>query len=171
MFSLRPLAGVILTSALLTGYAAAPAAASVQESAVVSQPRRGRATERSSITASAAERGVLKIKNGTGKDGVVTLVRGKSKAFSLYVRAKSTASFKRVDDGTYTVYFTYRIPVQHRQAEVHQERRLPALQRPAEVQHDRDPVDHLDAHPQPRQGRQRLHDRRQPEGLPVMIQG
>ncbi|TKK89497.1 hypothetical protein FDA94_08885 [Herbidospora galbida] len=50
--------------------------------------------------------GILKIKNGTGKDGVVTLVRGKTKAFSLYVRAKSTASFKRVDDGTYTVYFT-----------------------------------------------------------------
>ncbi len=108
MRTLRPLAGVILTSALLTGYAAAPAAASVQESATVSQvtaaarPGNGKVL---SDRISGGE-GILKIKNGTGKDGVVTLVRGKSKAFSLYVRAKSTASFKRVDDGTYTVYFT-----------------------------------------------------------------
>ncbi|WP_066374969.1 hypothetical protein [Herbidospora mongoliensis] len=107
MFSLRPLAGAILTSVLLTGYAAAPAAASVQESAVsqtssAARPGNGKIL----YDRISGGEGILKIKNGTGKDGVVTLVRGKSKAFSLYVRARSTASFKRVDDGTYTVYFT-----------------------------------------------------------------
>nr|WP_062332022.1 hypothetical protein [Herbidospora sakaeratensis] len=108
MFSLRPLAGAILTSALLTGYAVTPAAASVQESATVSQTAAAARPGNGKVLydrVSGGE-GVLKIKNGTAKDGVVTLVRGKTKAFSLYVRAKSTASFKRVDDGNYTVYFT-----------------------------------------------------------------
>lgn len=51
-------------------------------------------------------RGVLKIKNGLRTDGVVILVRGKTKAISIYVRAKSTASIKDVRDGTYRLYFT-----------------------------------------------------------------
>ncbi|MFI7612248.1 hypothetical protein ACIBP6_13605 [Nonomuraea terrae] len=50
--------------------------------------------------------GRLTIKNGTAKDGVVTLVRGKTKAISIYVRARSTASIKDVRDGTYRIYFT-----------------------------------------------------------------
>jgi hypothetical protein len=50
--------------------------------------------------------GTLKVKNGTAKDAVVTLVRGKSKAISLYVRAKSSASYRGVSDGTYRVFFT-----------------------------------------------------------------
>ncbi|WP_433430556.1 hypothetical protein [Nonomuraea sp. CA-141351] len=50
--------------------------------------------------------GTLKIKNGTSKDGVVTLVKGRTKAISIYVRAKSTASIKDVRDGTYRIYFT-----------------------------------------------------------------
>ncbi|MFG1685311.1 hypothetical protein ACGFNP_34475 [Nonomuraea sp. NPDC049269] len=50
--------------------------------------------------------GTLKIKNGTPRDGVVTLVKGKAKAVSIYVRARSTASVKDVRDGTYRVYFT-----------------------------------------------------------------
>ncbi|WP_062354677.1 hypothetical protein [Herbidospora yilanensis] len=106
MLSLRPFAGAILTSVLLTGYAAAPAAASAQESATVSQAAARPGNGKVIYDRISGGEGVLKIKNGTGKDGVVTLVRGKTKAFSLYVRAKSTASFKRVDDGTYTVYFT-----------------------------------------------------------------
>ncbi|MGW5163102.1 hypothetical protein ACWEPN_47150 [Nonomuraea wenchangensis] len=51
-------------------------------------------------------RGVLKIKNGLRTDGVVILVKGKTKAISIYVRAKSTASIKDVRDGTYRLYFT-----------------------------------------------------------------
>ncbi|GAB1818183.1 hypothetical protein [Herbidospora sp. RD11066] len=108
MLTLRPLAGAILTSVLLTGVAATPAAASAQESAAVSQTTAAARPGNGKVLFDriSGGEGVLKIKNGTAKDGVVTLVRGKSKAFSLYVRAKSTASFKRVDDGTYTVYFT-----------------------------------------------------------------
>ncbi|MEU4514938.1 hypothetical protein AB0G05_36025 [Nonomuraea wenchangensis] len=51
-------------------------------------------------------RGVLKIKNGLRTDGVVILVKGRTKAISIYVRAKSTASIKDVRDGTYRLYFT-----------------------------------------------------------------
>ncbi|WP_062434354.1 hypothetical protein [Herbidospora daliensis] len=106
MFSLRPLAGAILTSALLTGYVVSPAAASVQETATVSQAAARPGNGKVIYNRISGGEGILKIKNGTAKDGVVTLVRGKSKAFSLYVRAKSTASFKQVDDGNYVVYFT-----------------------------------------------------------------
>ncbi|NUT09147.1 MAG: hypothetical protein HOQ38_01625, partial [Nonomuraea sp.] len=51
-------------------------------------------------------RGVLKIKNGTSRDGVVTLVRGRTKAISIYVRARSSARVSDVRDGTYRIYFT-----------------------------------------------------------------
>ncbi|TYB61782.1 hypothetical protein FXF51_27290 [Nonomuraea sp. PA05] len=50
--------------------------------------------------------GRLKIKNGLSTDGVVALVRGKTKAISIYVRAKSTATINDVRDGTYRIYFT-----------------------------------------------------------------
>lgn len=50
--------------------------------------------------------GTLKIKNGTSRDGVVTLVKGRTKAISIYVRARSSASVRDVRDGTYRVYFT-----------------------------------------------------------------
>ncbi|MEV4564593.1 hypothetical protein AB0K12_12560 [Nonomuraea sp. NPDC049419] len=50
--------------------------------------------------------GRLKIKNGTSRDGVVALVKGKKKAISIYVRAKSTATIRDVRDGTYRIYFT-----------------------------------------------------------------
>ncbi|GAA5045141.1 hypothetical protein HNP84_002688 [Thermocatellispora tengchongensis] len=57
--------------------------------------------------------GKLKIQNGTRKDGVVTLVRGRSKAISIYVRARSSATVRNVKDGTYRIYFTtgYRFSV------------------------------------------------------------
>jgi hypothetical protein len=50
--------------------------------------------------------GSLKIRNGTSRDGVVTLVRGSTKAVSIYVRARSSATVRNVRDGTYRIYFT-----------------------------------------------------------------
>lgn len=50
--------------------------------------------------------GRLTIKNGLSKDGVVTLMLGRSKAFSVYVRARSNTTVRNIKDGTYTVYFT-----------------------------------------------------------------
>ncbi|GIH75858.1 hypothetical protein [Planobispora longispora] len=118
MISLRPIAGFALAAALLSGYAAAPASAatapSTQESAVSSAETAARPKNGKILYAGiSGGRGVLKIKNGTRKDGVVTLVRGKKKAISIYVRARSTASIKTVRGGTYRIYFTtgYRFSV------------------------------------------------------------
>ncbi|HUR05551.1 MAG TPA: hypothetical protein VM347_23615 [Nonomuraea sp.] len=107
-------AGVVAAVVLAGGLpAAAPASAVASERAVVSVARTGAAA------AAARPRngkilyhglggglGTLKIKNGTSRDGVVTLVKGKAKAVSVYVRARSTAGVKDVRDGTYRVYFT-----------------------------------------------------------------
>lgn len=108
MISLRPLAGVILTSVLLTGYAAAPATASTQAPVASSSVQAASRPSNGKILYDRYRggRGTLKIKNGTGRDAVVTLVRGRTKTLSLYVRARSTASAKVVEDGTYRVYFT-----------------------------------------------------------------
>jgi hypothetical protein len=54
--------------------------------------------------------GRLTIKNGAGQDGVVALVRGRSKAISVYVRASSSTTVGNVKDGTYTIYFTIGSP-------------------------------------------------------------
>jgi hypothetical protein len=51
-------------------------------------------------------RGSLTIKNGGARDGVVTLVKGKQKAVSVYVRKKSTARVSNIKDSSYRVYFT-----------------------------------------------------------------
>jgi hypothetical protein len=51
-------------------------------------------------------RGSLTVKNGGSRDGVVTLVKGKQKAVSVYVRKKSTARVSNIKDGSYRVYFT-----------------------------------------------------------------
>ncbi|WP_370025907.1 hypothetical protein [Planotetraspora sp. GP83] len=51
-------------------------------------------------------RGSLTVKNGGSRDGVVSLVKGKKKAVSLYVRKKSTAKVPNIRDGSYRVYFT-----------------------------------------------------------------
>ncbi|MBG0813611.1 hypothetical protein [Planomonospora sp. ID82291] len=123
MVSLRPLAGVVLASALLTGFTAAPAgAATPSTTATVSwsesagtattaaaRPRNGRIL----YDRISGGQGVLKVKNGTSRDAVVTLVRGKSKAISVYVRARSTAKVNDVRDGTYRIFFTsgYRFSV------------------------------------------------------------
>lgn len=50
--------------------------------------------------------GRLTVKNGTARDAVVTLTRGKRTAFSLYVRHGSNATVRSVNSGSYTVYFT-----------------------------------------------------------------
>ncbi|GII77325.1 hypothetical protein Sru01_23070 [Sphaerisporangium rufum] len=51
-------------------------------------------------------RGTLTVDNGTGKDAVLTLVRGGTKAVSFYVRKKRKAKIGGVPDGTYRIYFT-----------------------------------------------------------------
>ncbi|WP_433423625.1 hypothetical protein ACQP1V_16195 [Microtetraspora malaysiensis] len=51
-------------------------------------------------------RGSLTVKNGTAGDSVVTLVLGKRKAVSVYVRKRSTAKVTNIRDGKYRVYYT-----------------------------------------------------------------
>jgi NADPH:quinone reductase-like Zn-dependent oxidoreductase len=50
--------------------------------------------------------GQLTIKNHPGQDSAVVLVRGRSRAISVYVRAHATATVHNIKDGTYTIYFT-----------------------------------------------------------------
>lgn len=52
-------------------------------------------------------RGSLKIHNGDKRDSVVTVMRGGTKAFSVYVRKKSRFKVSGVRDGNYRVYFTH----------------------------------------------------------------
>lgn len=102
-------AAVALTGGLLTS---APAAATSQsavarvtvsaESAAAARPGNGRIL----YDRISGGRGQLKVKNGTSRDAVVALVRGKTKAISVYVRARSTATVRDVRDGTYRIYFT-----------------------------------------------------------------
>jgi hypothetical protein len=104
-------AAVALTGALLTS-APATADSSASQTAVqvtAARPGNGKIL----YHRVGGGRGVLKIKNGNATDGVITLVKGKTKALSIYVRAKSTASVKDVRDGAYRVYFTtgYRFSV------------------------------------------------------------
>lgn len=51
-------------------------------------------------------RGNLIVKNGGRSDSVVSLVKGKTKAVSVYIRKKSTARVSNIRDGKYKVYFT-----------------------------------------------------------------
>lgn len=50
--------------------------------------------------------GRLTVKNGTARDAVVALTRGKHTAFSVYVRHGSNTTIRSVNNGSYTVYFT-----------------------------------------------------------------
>ena len=50
--------------------------------------------------------GRLTIKNHLSQDGVVVLVRGRSKAIGVYIRARSDTTVGNIKDGTYTIYFT-----------------------------------------------------------------
>ena len=50
--------------------------------------------------------GMLTIKNTLSQDSVIVLVRGRSKAIGVYVRAHARTTVHNVKDGTYTIYFT-----------------------------------------------------------------
>jgi hypothetical protein len=51
-------------------------------------------------------RAYLRIRNGLSHDAVVTLVRGKSRVLSVYVRKNKSYQINGVRDGTYRIYFT-----------------------------------------------------------------
>ncbi|GAA3545762.1 hypothetical protein GCM10022419_027510 [Nonomuraea rosea] len=101
------LAGGLLTSSpagatAVTGERAVAAVTLTADPAAAARPRNGRIL----YHRLGGGAGSLKIKNGSSRDGVVTLVKGKTKAVSIYVRARSTASIRDVRDGTYRIYFT-----------------------------------------------------------------
>jgi hypothetical protein len=50
--------------------------------------------------------GRLTIKNRLSQDSVIVLVRGRSKAIGVYVRAHASATVRNIKTGTYTIYFT-----------------------------------------------------------------
>jgi len=50
--------------------------------------------------------GQMVIKNHLSRDAVIELVRGKSKAVGVYVRAHATTTVRNIKPGWYTVYFT-----------------------------------------------------------------
>ncbi len=52
-------------------------------------------------------RSSLQIDNGGTRDAVVTVMKGKSRAFSVYVRKKAKFKVRGVRDGTYKIYFTH----------------------------------------------------------------
>jgi len=108
MVYLRHLVGAALASVLLAGSVAAPAAASTRETVAVSSTEAAARPGNGKILYHriSGGQGRLKVKNGTSRDAVVTLVRGRSKAISVYIRARSTASVRDVRDGTYTIFFT-----------------------------------------------------------------
>ncbi|MFC6080542.1 hypothetical protein [Sphaerisporangium aureirubrum] len=51
-------------------------------------------------------RGTLTVDNGGSQDAVVTLVRGKAKGTSVYVRKGRKTTVRGVSDGSYRVYYT-----------------------------------------------------------------
>jgi hypothetical protein len=52
-------------------------------------------------------RSSLQIDNGGTRDAVVSVMKGKSRAFSVYVRKKSKFKVRGVRDGTYKIFFTH----------------------------------------------------------------
>ncbi|MFI6598386.1 hypothetical protein ACIBHX_19180 [Nonomuraea sp. NPDC050536] len=52
-------------------------------------------------------RSYLEIDNGASRDSVVTLMRGGSKVFTVYVRRKSKFKVRGVRDGSYKIFFTH----------------------------------------------------------------
>jgi hypothetical protein len=50
--------------------------------------------------------GRLTIKNHLSHDAVIVLVRGRSKAIGVYVRAHANTTVRNIKSGTYTIYFT-----------------------------------------------------------------
>lgn len=116
------IAALVLASGLLT---APPALA---KTTAVSAPQRVVTIANTTAAESAAARprngrilysgirgglGRLTIKNGLSRDGVVTLVRGRTKAISVYIRARKSVTVRNIKDGRYRVFFTtgYRFSV------------------------------------------------------------
>ncbi|SPL96524.1 unnamed protein product [[Actinomadura] parvosata subsp. kistnae] len=91
-----PAAGVATTGSVVT-----PVTVTAQ-TAALARPRNGTIL----YDRISGGQGRLKIRNGLSQDGVVILVRGRTKAISIYVRARSTATVTDVRDGTYRIYFT-----------------------------------------------------------------
>ncbi|MGW0804613.1 hypothetical protein [Nonomuraea sp. NPDC002799] len=52
-------------------------------------------------------RSSLEIDNGSSLDAVVTIMKGGSKSFSVYVRKKAKFKIRGVRDGSYKIYFTH----------------------------------------------------------------
>ncbi|WP_157594257.1 hypothetical protein [Streptosporangium amethystogenes] len=52
-------------------------------------------------------RAYLQLSNGTRRDAVIVLVRGKRKAVTVYVRKKSNFKIQGVRDGNYKIYYTF----------------------------------------------------------------
>ncbi|UBU17180.1 hypothetical protein [Nonomuraea gerenzanensis] len=52
-------------------------------------------------------RSSLEIDNGSSSDAVITVIKGSSKVFSVYVRKKSKFKVRGVRDGSYKIYFTH----------------------------------------------------------------
>ncbi|MEO3807491.1 hypothetical protein ABGB17_00665 [Sphaerisporangium sp. B11E5] len=50
--------------------------------------------------------GRFTVDNGNSQDAVVTLVRGKTKGTSFYIRKNRKATIRSIPDGTYNVYYT-----------------------------------------------------------------
>lgn len=112
--------GAIAALALAAGLLVAPPAAA-QASTAAATPRVAVPVVDTAATESAAARpangrilysrirgglGRLTIRNGLKRDGVVTLVRGRTKAISVYVRAGKSATVRNIADGTYRIFFT-----------------------------------------------------------------
>jgi hypothetical protein len=87
------------TTAYPTGTHAAPAASAA---CAASRPHSG------TILYAGIKGGMgrLTIQNGLSQDGVVVLVRGKSKAIGVYVRAHAATTVHNIKPGTYTIDFT-----------------------------------------------------------------
>ena len=96
-------AAVAVTSFLATPALPAVASATTQTAAcATSRPHSG-AILHSEIRGG---QGTLTIKNHLSQDAVIVMVRGGSKAFSVYVRTRASTTVGNVKDGTYTIYFT-----------------------------------------------------------------
>lgn len=92
-------APAVPSSLIPAGYRVAGAASAA---CATSRPRNGK------ILYSGIRGGLgrLTIRNRLSQDGVIVLVRGRSKAIGVYVRAHASTTVRNIKDGTYTIYFT-----------------------------------------------------------------
>jgi hypothetical protein len=99
-----PAAASVAAQAAPHGLSAASnqAAGAASAACVTSRPRTGR------ILYAGIKGGLgrLTIKNHLSHDSVIVLVRGRSRAIGVYVRAHATTTVHNIKTGTYTIYFT-----------------------------------------------------------------